>query len=309
MWSRHGANAAKLREMTTAAARPWGARSSQTTLLMLLAGWAALYVPVYWWAFETIWQSEDQGHGPLILAVAAWLFWQVREPLTALPGQPRHLLGWPLVLLGLGTFLLGKGFAFPIFIFGSQIPLAMGLLLLTKGLPGLRVCWFAVLFLVFMVPLPGTFVDATTQSLKHSISVIVTEILYALDYPISRTGVTISVGQYQLLVADACSGMHSMFSLTALGTLYMYLMKREGTVHNAIMLILILPTAFLANILRVVILVLITYYVGEEAGRGFLHGFAGMALLVISLTTLFVADSVLVRILPKPRGDAMARTS
>ncbi len=306
MWSRYGANAAKLREMTTAAARPWGANSAQTTLLLLLAGWAALYVPVYWWAFETIWQTEDQGHGPLILGVAVWLFWQVREPLAALPTQSRHLLAWPLMLLGVAAFLLGRAFAFPIFVFGSQIPIAMGLLLLTKGIPGLRVCWFAVLFLVFMVPLPGTFVDATTQSLKHSISVIVTEILHLLGYPISRTGVTISVGQYQLLVADACSGMHSMFSLTALGTLYMYLMKRPSTVHNAVMLALILPTAFFANIVRVVILVLITYYVGEEAGRGFLHGFAGMALLVISLSTLFVADSVLLRILPKPRQVASA---
>lgn len=270
----------------------------------MLVGWAALYVPIYWRSFETIWQTEDQGHGPLILGVCLWLFWQAREPLQKTPSQSLHWLGWPLFLAGLMTYLLGRAFAFQVFIFGSQILVASGAVLLTKGARGLRVAWFAVLFLIFMTPLPGTLVDATTQSLKQWISYIVTEVLHFLGYPISRTGVTISVGQYQLLVADACSGMHSMFSLTALGTLYMYLMNRGSHLHNAIMLAMILPTAFFANIVRVVILVLITYYFGEEAGRGFLHGFAGMALLVVSLAILFSVDAGLSRLIRPARFSA-----
>jgi exosortase/archaeosortase family protein len=77
----------------------------------------------------------------------------------------------------------------------------------------------------------------------------------------------------------------------------MYLMNRKSRLHNAIMLAMILPTAFFANVVRVVILVLITYYAGEEAGRGFLHGFAGMALLVVSLSILFGIDAVLARLI------------
>ena len=283
--------------MSAAALSPAGLRHVQAVVLLVLAGWAAMYVPVYWRAFETIWQTEDQGHGPLILGVAIWLFWQIRQQLAGLPSVSHHLLGWPLLLFGLVIYLLGRAFHFPIFTFGSQVPMAAGLLLLCKGTAGLRLAWFAVLFLVFMAPLPGTFVDATTQSLKQWISYCVTEVLHVLGYPISRTGVTISVAQYQLLVADACSGMHSMFSLTALGTLYMYLMRRQSRLHNAIMLAMILPTAFFANVVRVVILVLITYYVGEEAGRGFLHGFAGMALLVVSLSILFGVDALLARLI------------
>lgn len=287
--------------MLPAALNSASARALPAALILLLGGWAALYGPVYWHAFETIWQSEDQGHGPLIVGVCLWLFWQIRQPLGELPFESQRWLGWPLFVSGLLLYLLGRAFAFPVFTFGSQIPIAAGLLLLTKGLRGLRVAWFAVLFLVFMTPLPGTFVDATTQSLKHAISFTVAEILHGLGYPISRTGVTISVGQYQLLVADACSGMHSMFSLSALGTLYMYLMNRRSHLHNALMLLMILPTAFFANMARVVILVLITYYFGEEAGRGFLHGFAGMALLTVSLIILFSVDAGLARLI-RPAG-------
>jgi exosortase B len=267
-------------------------------LLLILAGWAVLFGPVYAWAFDTLWQTEDQGHGPLVLVVCAWLFWQLREPLSAMPPRSSHAMGWPLVVLGLLLYMLGRVFAFPVFAFGAQLPLAMGIVLLFRGFSGVKVAWFALLFLIFLVPLPGTLVDAATHVLKQWISVLVTDALFWVGYPISRVGVTISIGQYQLLVADACSGMHSMFSLTALGTLYMYVVGRTSRLHNAIMLTLILPIAFLANIVRVVILVLLTYYFGEEAGQGFLHGFAGMALLLVSLAVLFGADGVLAKLIP-----------
>lgn len=277
---------------------------ADATALVVLAGWVVLFGPVYWEAFDTIWQTEDQGHGPLVLVVCGWLFWQLKDRLAALPDRHQHLLGWPLLVLGLLSFVVGRTISLPFLVFGAQIPVAAGLLLLFKGAPAVRVAWFALVFLFFMTPLPGTLVDSSTQVLKQWISVIVTEVLYALGFPVSRTGVTISVGQYQLLVADACSGMHSMFSLSALGTLYMYIMRRPGLLHNAIMLAIILPTAFFANIVRVVILVLVTYYFGEDAGRGFLHGFAGMALLVVSLAVLFSVDALLARLLPSRRAPA-----
>ena len=137
-----------------------------------------------------------------------------------------------------------------------------------------------------MIPLPGILVDAITGPLKQWISVIVVELLYRVGYPISRNGVILTIGQYQMLVADACSGLHSMYSLSALGTLFMYIMARRSKLHNAIMLASILPIAFAANIVRVIVLVLITYHFGDEAGQGFLHGAAGIVLMLVALAVL-----------------------
>ena len=96
-----------------------------------------------------------------------------------------------------------------------------------------------------------------------------------------------------LLVADACSGLHSMFSLTALGTLFMYITARKSRLHNALMLASILPIAFVANVIRVIILVLVTYHFGDEAGQGFLHGAAGMVLMLVLIGWLvLLADAV-----------------
>ena len=175
------------------------------------------------------------------------------------------------------------------------------LLLLLSGPGELRAAWFPVLYLIFLAPLPGSLVDAVTQPLKHWISVIVVESLHAVGYPIARSGVMITIGQYQLLVADACSGLHSMFSLAALGTLFMYVMDRPSRLHNAIMVATIVPIAFAANIVRVIVLVLVTYHLGDEAGQGFLHGAAGIVLMVVALLLFFAVDSALHVLLKRTR--------
>ncbi len=266
------------------------ASANTTPWFIALAGFGAMYLPVYWWAANGIWKSEEHGHGPLILAVLVWLFWTQRRRLLQAPAQPMPALGWPVFVLGLLVFVLGRAFGISIFELGSQPLVAAGALLLLKGPPALRIAWFAVFYMVFMIPLPGILVDAITGPLKQWVSSIVESLLYTAGYPIARTGVIMTIGQYQLLVADACSGLNSMFSLSALGTLFMYIMGRESRLHSAVMLASILPIAFAANIVRVVILVLVTYHLGDEAGQGFLHGAAGMVLMVAALGSFFALD-------------------
>jgi exosortase/archaeosortase family protein len=73
----------------------------------------------------------------------------------------------------------------------------------------------------------------------------------------------------------------------------MYLMQHTSVLRNLVLGAAILPIAFGANIVRVIFLVLVTYHLGDEAGQGFLHGFAGMVLFVAALLLLFALDSVL----------------
>jgi len=274
--------------------------------LVALAGFAAMYVPVYWWAANGIWQTDDHGHGPIILAVLVWLFWSVHKEILAAPTKPSPALGWPVFALGVFFYVAGRVFGISILELGSQMFIAAAVLLLLKGTSALRVAWFPVLYFIFMVPLPGMFVDAVTGPLKAWISDIVETVLFAVGYPIARTGVILSIGQYQLQVADACSGLNSMFSLSALGTLFMYIMARKSRVHNAIMLAAILPIAFVANIIRVIVLVLVTYHFGDEAGQGFLHGTAGMVLMIVALLFFFLLDLILEKVLPAERKQGAA---
>lgn len=212
-------------------------------------------------------------------------------------------LGLALLLFGLLLYAVGRPHDITLVEVGSLAPIMAGVLLAMRGWPSLRAFWFPILFVIFMVPLPGIFVDALTAPLKQSISAVAEQILYAAGYPIARTGIVLNIGQYQLLIADACSGINSMFSLSALGLLYLYFMRRQSVLHNGLIVICLLPIAYCANILRVIFLVLVTYHFGDAAGQGFLHGGAGMVLLVVSLSCVFLFDAVLARII-KPRTAA-----
>lgn len=279
---------------------PWAGPGSGPWLIAI-GGLLAMYLPSYWAAAGDLWQTDEFGHAPLVLSIALWLFWQAREAINRAVQRPQLALGWAVLGLGALLYLFGRVFQVSSVEFLSQPIVVVAMFLLLQGPAGLRAAWFAILFLVFMVPLPATLVDAATGPLKQWISALVVDLLGAAGYPIGRTGVIISIGQYQLLVADACSGLNSMMSLSALGTLFVFITGRESRWHNAAMVAAIIPIAFVANIVRVVVLVLVTYHLGDEAGQGFLHGAAGLMLMVIALTLLFALDTGLRYLAQHPR--------
>jgi exosortase B len=263
----------------------------------VLIGLLILYVPTYWDLSNGIWNSEEQAHGPIVLMVALYLLWTQRAVLAPSSAQTavasRPVLGGFVLTIGLLLYALGRSQEILIFEVGSQIPVLIGTSLITLGMRPVRALWFALFFLLFMVPLPGFVVDAATGPLKQHVSEIAEHFLYLFGYPVARSGVTLTVGPYQLLVADACSGLHSMFSLSAMGLLYLYLMQHGSWWRNGLLIASILPIAFCANIVRVIILVLVTYHLGDAAGQGFLHGIAGILLFIVALLFLFALDGAL----------------
>jgi exosortase B len=263
------------------------------TLLTLLAGFAILYVPSYLSLAEVVWPTDEQGHGPIILAVSIWLLWRLRHVVAGVPAAPRPWLGGTVLVFGLLFYALGRSQSILMVEVGSQLLVLPALALMFLGVRALRVAWFPLFFLLFMVPLPEALVGSVTAPLKTAVSAVAAELLYLLGYPVGRAGVVLNVGQYQLLVADACAGLNSMFTLEALGLLYMNLMNYTQVTRNVALAILIIPISFVANIVRVMILVLVTYHLGDEAGQGFIHDFAGMVLFLAGLTLMLVTDKVL----------------
>jgi exosortase B len=273
-------------------ARSW---HSLLPLAMLALGMAVMFGPVFYKLAHTVWNTDEQGHGPIILGVVIWLLWLRRDTLNAaaVAGKPAGVGGWLLLLLGLMIFVVGRIQNIVTFEMGAAIPLVTGMLAVTFGWGVVKVAAFPIFFILFAVPLPGAVVDALTQPLKQAVSWAAEGILYALGYPVSRTGVILRVGQYQLLVADACAGLNSMFTLEALGLLYMNIVGHTSKLRNVLLAILIIPMAFIANIIRVMILVLVTYHFGDEAGQGFVHGAAGMVLFAVALVLMFIIDGIL----------------
>jgi len=272
--------------------------------LPVIAGLLVLYIPTFYDLAATIWQTEEHAHGPIILAVIAWFIWEDRKALRIAPVRTAPGPGYSLLVFGLLLYAVGRSQGIIMFEVGALAPILAGVLLATRGWQGLRALWFPLIFIVFLVPLPGFFVDAVTMPLKQNVSEIAEQLLYAAGYPVARNGVVLTIGQYQLLVADACSGLNSMFSLSALGLVYLRLMRYRSWLHNGVIIASILPIAFGANIVRVMILVLVTYHLGDETGQGFAHNFAGMLLFMAGLLMLLGLDGVIRLASARWRGRA-----
>lgn len=257
-------------------------------------GLLALYVPTLISLFSTIWASDAQGHGPIVLGISIWLIYR-RWPQLMDTGlsAPKPLLGWTLLIVAALLYAVGRSQGIWIFEVGSAVLVVSGLVLLLRGPAQLKAIAFALFFMFFMIPLPGAIVDALTQPMKMAVSYVAENILYAVGYPISRTGVILQIGPYQLLVADACAGLHTLFTLEALGLLYLNIVRHSSLFRNIALAILIVPISFAANVIRVCALTLITFYFGDEAGQGFLHGFAGMVLFISALLLIIATDGLL----------------
>jgi len=264
--------------------------------LALAAALAFLYVPTYIGLAQGLWRDDEYAHGPLVLAIFAWLVWRERSALGVEAGKPSIVPGALLAAIGLALYALGRSQSIALFETASHVPLFAGLALLAGGWRTLRRLAFAIAFLFFAIPLPGFILAAATGPLKELVSATVLALLQALGYPASRDGVVIALGGQQLLVADACSGLSSIFALTALTALYAHLTGGLMRKRAALLLGAVLPVAILANVLRVLVLCLVAFHLGEPAAEGVLHGVAGMLIFAGALGLLLGFD----RMLPRP---------
>jgi exosortase B len=264
-------------------------------------GFALVVIPTLYRLFTSVWASDEQGHGPIVLGIALWLIYRKRDLLaqsatiTSTVTSPfsTAFVGWLLMGTACTLYTLGRSQSILSAESIALILILIALIMLLRGADTLKALWFPLFFMLFFVPLPGVVVASITQPLKTAVSIAAEWLLYNTGYPISRTGVILQIGPYQLLVADACAGLHTLFTLEALGLLYLNLVRHSSALRNITLAILIVPISFCANVIRVVTLTLVTYYLGDEAGQGFLHGFAGMVLFMSALLLIIAMDGLL----------------
>lgn len=258
----------------------------------LAIGLAVLLAPSFLSLAQQVWSQEAGVHGPIVLATGIWLFVREKEAIQAVREPGNDQLAWAGILASLAAYVFGRAFDFIVIEAGAVWGLLLSLFYLYFGWRAVRLMWFPIFYLAFLIPLPGWFIDAVTASLKEFVSFAATNLLQLAGYSIVRIGVTLFIDQYQLLVEDACSGLNSLVSLTSVSLFYIYLMHAASWRYALFLFAWILPVAIFANILRVIILVLLTYHAGNEAAQGFLHTTAGLVMFVIALLGIFLVDKI-----------------
>jgi exosortase len=262
-------------------------------------GLLALAVPTLVTLASQYWTTEDGVHGPIILATGLWLIWREREVIIEKAAPTGGWL-WVLPFLALSAAWV---FAY-IFSMLSVVTASFYLIMVLAGVVYLgfgvmRRLWFPVLYLAFVVRPPGSFVDEMTQPLKIWISGAAVDLLHLFGYPVAHTGAIIQVAQYQLLVADACAGLASLFSLTAIGLLYVHLSWGPNIKRAVILILAIIPLAVVANLIRVVVLALLTYHAGSKVAQGVMHDMAGIITFGAALAGMLAVDAVVSRVISR----------
>lgn len=273
-----------------AAARPRVA--SWLPFVALGLGLAALVIPTMIGIAQQSWASEQGAHGPIVLAIAVWLLARA-WPAMAAAARPGSVLygGTALAVMLLGYFAAR--------VVGSIVLEAMamyGALLATLymfvGLRAMRDAWFPIAYFLFVLPPPGSFVAIATQPLRLQISALAVDLLAFLGYPVGRAGLEIFVDQYTLQVKAACGGLNSMISLTAIGLFFAYFRHNANVAYCVVLFFVAIAMAIVANFVRVMIVIFLTYYLGEQAAQGFLHQFAGLVMFAVTMGGVLLFDEL-----------------
>jgi exosortase len=282
-------------------------RSSPSGLLLL--GLVVLIAPTMAWVATVSWSQEQGAHGPIVLATGLWLL--LKEG-----SEARHLAstGSTLttgLLLGPALFVYWISMVTGIIEVAGLAMYAAVLVVLyaVAGSAFVRALWFPLFYLIFIFPPPDQLVVAMTQPLKAMISQLAVTFLYSAGYPVARTGVMIHIAQFELLVAAACAGLNSLISLSAIGLFYVYVRHRNSWRYAAYLMLAIVPAALLANFIRVLVLVLVTYYMGESTAQGFMHNFAAVLMFSLALGFIFLVDGLLWPLRERLAGGADVRSS
>jgi len=264
----------------------------------IIAGFALMALPALITLASQEWSRESGIHEPLVIATGAWLIWRDLQNLKSLIMRGSPLVTAAILVPSVLTYIFGTAFDFLVLeaagLYGAGLACTYDVL----GGAVMRRLWFPLFYLVFALPAPGWALDQATAPLKQLASTLSTQLLQQFGVPVVREGVTLFIAQYQLLVEDACAGMNAILGLTSLGLFYAYLQHGASWRYCAALAVFIIPIALLANVVRIIILVILTWQVGDEAAQGYLHGTAGLVTFGTGLLLVFALDSLLSKFRP-----------
>ena len=258
--------------------------------LAVLLGY--LYYPVIvgllaQWSIDTAY-----GYGYFMPGIAAYLVWERRHRIRALPSQSSWW-GYLILLAGLGALVLGRAGGIHLLDRGSLIIVLFGLVLFLGGWRILRLLTFPLAFLAFMIPLPPGIFYRLTWPLQLFTARFSTEALRLVGYPVLLQGVYIDLPTVRVEVAEACSGFQSLIALGATGVL-LASMTQDRWIDRVLLVAAVVPIAILSNAVRVTWIIAM----GSRDSRFFesaLHPGSGMIVFVLATALLLALASLLAR--------------
>ena len=169
----------------------------------------------------------------------------------------------------------------------ALVTFALGGVVLTMGIRGLRVFAFPLFFLYFLIPLPSWGENMLTHFLQMTSAEAFYWIFSLTGVPIWRDGTIFQMPGLILEVAEECSGIRSTLVLILTGLLAAHLFLRTPW-RQALLVLCTLAIGILRNSVRIAILALLTVQVNPRIISSPLHHQGGPLFFILSLVPLFI---------------------
>lgn len=277
----------------------WSLASLYAVVLVALA---AVYAPVVWSLFYDWQHNPNYSHGFIIPFAVAFFVWQQRAELKALPRKPTQ---WGLVLAIYSQVQYMIGYLGAEFFLQrtSLLLLAAGIILYIWGWSHLRVHLFSLVLLLLAIPLPDLIFNAIAFPLQLLASAWAAALLNLCSIPVFREGNILVLPQRTLDVAEACSGIRSLFSLLALAMMVAYFVPARWWVRLGLVLSAV-PIALATNAGRIAATGLAGRYLGPQYSEGFFHLFSGWLIFIVAFVIMLIEASLLSRWARRRKGVA-----
>lgn len=238
------------------------------SVLLGVTFYAGLKEMVYIWDVR-----EEYSYGYMIPFITAFFIWQRKNDLERIQFNGSWA-GVVVILVGLALFFLGSLSTITTIIQYALFIVIMGAALSIMGREGIRPIFVPLLFLIFMIPLPGFFLNNLSSQLQLISSLIGVGVIRLFDISVYLEGNVIDLGSYKLQVVEACSGLRYLFPLMSLSFICAYLYKAAFW-KRAVIFLSSIPITVLMNSFRIGVIGVLVEYWGPAQAEGFLHDFEG----------------------------------
>lgn len=256
--------------------------------LITLLYWDVVPGMAYIW-----WTDEAYSHGLLIPPLAAYVAWLNRDRILAPPASSDSR-GLILTAAGCAMHLLGRLGAEFFLTRVSLVIILAGIILTYWGAARLQQMSFSLVLLATMVPIPAIVYNKLAAPLQLFASWVASNTIEMMGIPIFRDGNVMHLSDISLGVAEACSGLRSISSLSVLALVVGYFICRTIPVRT-LLFFLAFPVAIGVNVLRIVVTALFARQ-DPALAEGFFHSFSGWVVFLVGFGLMYLLAVVLARL-------------
>ncbi len=248
--------------------------------LVLLAANAFMIISL----FKFYLNFDDYSHAILVPVISGFAAWRVLNLADEKPLVVGDWRGLPLLAMGLviqfvamwyEIGLVAGGIVSEYFTSVGLVLSIWGIFLSFFGTPALKLFWFPLLYLVFMIPgLPGPPEVWLKAQLKDIVTVMSSFSLEAFGYSVFVQENVLEIPGVVLGIADACSGIRSLWAMLAVAPAVAWFLRLRPFLI-ALFLPLGVFLAIFQNVIRVVATALLCDWFGMSWASGTKHDVVG----------------------------------